>query len=131
MSDSNPKATFGYLVKQLGSMGLAYLHIMEAMEGDARHGAATIPGYETVPVSFFRPMFKGTLITNSGFSFEKAQTYIKEGWADAVAFGSAFIANPDLPERFRRGAALNTPDASTFYTPGEKGYTDYPFLAAT
>lgn len=130
MKDSDPKATFGYLITKLGGMDLAYLHIMEAMDGDNRHGAATIPNYETIPVSYFRPMFRGTLITNSGFTFDKATAYIKEGWADAVAFGTAFIANPDLPERFRRGAPLNTPDPSTFYTPGEKGYTDYPYLSA-
>lgn len=126
--DSDPKATFGYVVKTLGAMGLAYLHIMEAMEGDGRNDGKPIEGYESIPASYFRPMFKGTLITNAGFTKEKAEAYIREGWADAVAFGVAFIANPDLPERFRRGAALNTPDPATFYTPGEKGYTDYPFL---
>ncbi len=129
MKDSSPRETFGYLVKQLGGLGLAYLHIMEAMEGDLKHGAQEVPGWEPIAVSYFRPMFKGTLVTNAGFTLQKANAYIREGWADAVAFGVAFIANPDLPERFARGAALNTPDPSTFYMPGEKGYTDYPTLA--
>ncbi len=129
MRDSNPRETFGYLIRQLGAMNLAYLHIMEAMEGDLKHGKAADPSYETIPVSFFRPMFKGVLITNSGFTKEKAQTYLAEGWADAVAFGVPFISNPDLPERFRRGAALTPPDPATFYMGGEKGYVDYAPLA--
>jgi N-ethylmaleimide reductase len=79
-------------------------------------------------------MFKGALITNAGFDYHKATKYLQEGWADAVAFGTLFIANPDLPERFRRLASgdsevpFNTPDPTTFYTAGPKGYTDYPFL---
>lgn len=133
MKDSNPKATFGYLVTELGKLGLAYLHIMEAMEGDLKVGQLD-PEYQTIPVSYFRPMFRGTLITNAGFDYQKATRYLREGWADAVAFGTLFIANPDLPERFRRLEAgrtdvpFNTPDVSTFYAPGPKGYTDYPFL---
>ena len=107
---------------------------MEAMEGDLKHGPELNPKYESIPVSFFRPLFKGTLITNAGFDYQKATTYLKEGWADAIAFGTMFIANPDLPERFRRLAAgdtsvpFNTPDPSTFYGGTEKGYTDYPAL---
>jgi N-ethylmaleimide reductase len=122
MRDSNPRATFGYLITELGKLGLAYLHIMEAMEGDLRHGG------DLIPVSHFRPMFKGTLITNAGFTFEKSQHYLAQGHADAVAFGVPFLANPDLPERFRRSAPLNAPDPATFYGGSEKGYTDYPFL---
>lgn len=134
MRDSHPRDTFAHVVSELGRMNLAYLHIMEAMEGDLRHGESH-PDYDNIPVSFFRPLFKGTLITNAGFSLEKAQTYLREGWADAVAWGTLFIANPDLPERFRRVARgdknvpFNTPDPSTFYGVGPKGYTDYPFLA--
>jgi N-ethylmaleimide reductase len=132
--DSDPKATFGYLVTQLGQRyhgELAYLHIMEAMAGDLTHGPNA--AFEPIPASFFRPMFKGPLVTNAGFTLERAQRYLAEGWADAVAWGELFIANPDLPERFRRQslgqlAPLNTPDQSTYYTPGPKGYTDYPAL---
>lgn len=125
MGDSNRRATFGYAVTELGKLGLAYLHIMEAMEGDIRHGE---PGYEQIPVSFFRPMTKTPIVTNAGFTHDKANAYIREGWADAVAFGQLFIANPDLPARFAKGATLNVPDPSTFYGGGEKGYTDYPAM---
>lgn len=133
MSDSNPRETFGYAARELSKLDIAYLHVTEATEADARHARAANPNYEAIPASYFRPLFKNVLITNGGFTLEKAQVYIKEGWADAIAFGVAFIANPDLPERLRRIAAgddvgLNTPDPSTFYTPGEKGYVDYPAL---
>lgn len=131
MFDSNPHTTFGYVATQLSAMGLAYLHIMEAMESDLKHGPTSFAAYEAIPVSYFRPMVKCPIITNAGFSLAKANTYIKEGWADAVAFGVLGIANPDLVERFRTGATLNTPDPSTFYGGGEKGYTDYPFLPVT
>lgn len=134
MRDSNPKATFGYLVTALGKLGLAYLHITEATSDDRAAGPASIPGYEPIPTSFFRPMFKGTLITNAGFDYQKAQQYVQSGTADAVAFGQLFIANPDLPTRFkrlaeRRETSFNPPDYSTFYGGGARGYTDYPALA--
>jgi len=121
--DSNRKATFGHVVTEFGKLGLAYLHIMEAMEGDLKNAE---PGYAPIPVSFFRPMTSTPIVTNSAFTHEKADAYIREGWADAVAFGVPFIANPDLPARFAKGAPLNTPDPSTFYGGGEKGYVDYP-----
>jgi N-ethylmaleimide reductase len=120
MHDSNPRATFGYVITELGKLGLAYLHIMEAMEGDLRHGG------EGIPVSEFRRLFDGVLITNSGFTLEKANRYVAEGWADAVAFGTLFLSNPDLPERFRAGAPLTPANPDTFYVGGAKGYLDYP-----
>ncbi len=133
MQDSDPKATFGHLVRELDRLKVGYLHIMEAAEGDIRHGRESIPGYEPIPISFFRPLYRGVLIVNSGFTLEKGNTYLKEGWADAVAFGVPFLANPDLPERFRRALgtppALNSPDPATFYGGAAKGYTDYPVLA--
>lgn len=130
MKDSNARATFSHAVRALDALGVAYLHIMEAVESDVRHGMANIPGYEAIPVSFFRPMVKGTLITNGGFTKEKADEYLARGDADAVAFGIPFIANPDLTERFRRGAGLTPPDPATFYTGRENGYTDFPALPA-
>lgn len=126
--DTTPRETFGYAVTELGKLGLAYLHIMEAMARDLETGPTIWPKYEAIPASFFRPLFKGTLVTNAGFTKEKAELYLKEGWADAIAFGVAYIANPDLPERLAAGAALNTPDSSTFYSQGPRGYTDYPFM---
>ena len=133
MQDSNPRQTFGHLVRELDNLRVGYIQIMEAAESDIRHGRESIPGYQPIPVSFFRPLYRGVLIVNTGFTFEKAQNYLKQGWADAVAFGSSFLASPDLPERFRRIAAgnlvpLNTPDPTTFYGGGARGYTDYPFL---
>ncbi|HEY2840730.1 MAG TPA: alkene reductase [Pirellulales bacterium] len=122
MSDSNPCATFGYLAKKLGELGVVYLHVVEATTGDLRHGG------ENVPASFFRPLFHGALIACGGYTLERAQQALAAGDADAIAFGVLFLANPDLPKRFRRGAELNTPDPSTFYGGGEKGYLDYPTL---
>ncbi len=135
MQDSSPRETFGHLVRELDKLNVGYIHIMEAAEGDIKHGKESIPGYDPIPISYFRPLYRGVLIVNSGFTFEKAQQYLREGWADAVAFGTAIIANPDLAERFSRMTAgesvpLNAPDPSTFYGGAEKGYTDYPFLAA-
>ena len=122
MSDSNPKATFGYLIEALNRFGLAYLHLLEPSEADIRHGGTAIP------TSYFRQMFKGNLMTNWDYDREKAEAVIAKGDADLVSFGKLFIANPDLPERFQLNAALNQPDPATFYGGGEKGYTDYPTL---
>jgi N-ethylmaleimide reductase len=69
------------------------------------------------------------LISAGGFTLKTGNQALAEKWADAIAFGVPFLANPDLPERFRRSAPLNEPDESTFYAPGPKGYTDYPALA--
>lgn len=122
MIDSNPPAIFGHLIRELDKMGLAYIHLMEAMESDLRHGG------ENIPVREFRPLFRGNLIANSGFTREKAEDYLASGHADAVAWGVLFLANPDLPERLRKGASLNVADPKTFYEGGPRGYTDYPSL---
>ncbi|MFQ5484356.1 MAG: hypothetical protein ACE5DO_03375 [Desulfobacterales bacterium] len=101
---------------------LAYLHIVDAFESDIRHGA------KVVPLPYLREIYKGRIIVRAGYDKEKGNSVIAEGHADAVAFGQLFIANPDLPERFKAGAPLNEPDPSTFYGGGEKGYVDYPFM---
>jgi N-ethylmaleimide reductase len=91
------------------------------------------------PESTFRPAtrqlapairraFKGTLILNSDYSLDDASQALRLGEADAIAFGRPFLANPDLPARFAKHAALNTPNTKTFYTAGPAGYTDYPAL---
>ncbi len=77
------------------------------------------------------PGFGGKLIAAGGFTRDTAAQVVAEGWADAVAFGRLFIANPDLPERFRRGAPLNRYDRSTFYGCDARGYIDYAALQAT
>ena len=127
MRDSNPRYTFGYLATELSKLGIGYLHTIEPTEADLRHG---LDPEHAVPASYLRKLFDGVLIANGGFTAERAQEYLSAGHADAVAFGVPFLANPDLPERFRRGAPLNVPDPSTFYGGTEKGYTDYPALPA-
>lgn len=125
MHDSNPKETFGYLIEALNRFGLAYLHLVEPNEADIRHGGTPIPS------SYFRPIFKGNLMTNGGYDKDKGDAVIAKGEADLVSFGTLFLANPDLPERFRLGAPLNPPDPTTFYGGGQQGYTDYPALASS
>ncbi len=127
MYDSNPKATFGYVVEALDRFGLAYVHMMEPNEKDIATREVLNP---VMPI--FRPIFKGTLIANGGFDKEKGNAILASGGADLVSFGRLFLANPDLPKRFEVNAGLNTPDPKTFYGQGdsqaEKGYTDYPSL---
>jgi N-ethylmaleimide reductase len=122
MRDSNPLATFGYVLRELNRFHLAYAHLIVSTEDDLRHGAAP------VPLAALRQEFHGPLIIANGFDRATAMRVLTEGVADAVAFGRLFIANPDLPQRFRLNAPLNTPDESTFYGGAEKGYTDYPAL---
>lgn len=113
IADSTPAETFGYAIDQLNRFQLAFLDLVEdGTSLDARH---------------FRRSWNQVLIANRGYDKERANALLADG-ADAVGFGVPFVANPDLPERFRRGAALNPPDRKTFYGGGEAGYTDYPFL---
>ena len=119
MKDSDPLALTGFLCEKLNAFKLAYLHVMRA----------DFFGLQKADVmTLAREKYKGVLIGNMGYTAEEAKAAIAAGKLDAVAFGTAFLANPDLPERLQTKAALNTPDATTFYTPGAKGYTDYPTL---
>jgi N-ethylmaleimide reductase len=77
-----------------------------------------------------RPDYPGNIVTAGAFTLESGNQALAEGWADAIAFGELFLANPDLPERFRANAQLNEPIESTFYSKGSEGYTDYPRLYA-
>lgn len=124
MHDSNPLHTFGYVLEQLSPLNLAYAHITRVTAQDIAHGARDGVGPREL-----RPHYHGNVVTNGGFTLETGNQALQEGWADAVAFGVPFLANPDLPNRFKLGAPLNEADPSTFYTPGPKGYTDYPALA--
>lgn len=121
--DSNPRETFAYIVRELDRLNPAYLHIMEAWNLPALASPEA-----AIPVEFFRPHCRCPIITNANFTLDKAQIYIREGKADAIAFGRPFISNPDLSLRFRTGAPLTPWDQSTFYTPGPEGYIDYPPL---
>ena len=122
MTDSDPQKHFTYVCDKLNAFDLAYLHIVDALEGDIRHGA------NVVELSAIREAYKGVLITCGGYDKDRGNAAIRDKLADAVAFGVLYIANPDLPERFKAGAALNEADLDTFYTQDEKGYTDYPFM---
>jgi N-ethylmaleimide reductase len=122
MHDSDPRATFRYAIEALNPFGLAYLHLMEPTPADIRHGG------KPITVADLRPFFRGTVMANGGYTQETGNAAIATGIADLISFGVLFLANPDLPERFRRNAPLNEPDRSTFYGGGEKGYTDYPVL---
>ena len=122
MTDSDPLTTFTFLAGKLDRFDLAYLHIVDAMADDIRHGA------KTVPLAALRSAYKGVLVVCGEYDRERGNTVIQEGLSDAVAFGRPYIANPDLVERFKTGAPLNEPDLSTFYGGDEKGYIDYPAL---
>jgi N-ethylmaleimide reductase len=124
MHDSDPLATFGHVLRELSPMRLAYAHVTQVTAQDIAHGAV-----EGVGPRELRSHFSGNLVSAGGFTHESGNQALAEGWADAIAFGVPFLANPDLPQRFRLGAALNTPDTSTFYASGPVGYTDYPALA--
>lgn len=117
MGDSNPLATFTYVARQLAERRIAFLCAREHT-GDSRIGPQ------------IREAFGGVYIANEQFSAELAEQVLAAGEADAIAWGKLYIANPDLTERLFRGAPLNTPDPSTFYGGGIKGYTDYPTLAS-
>ena len=117
MGDSNRPATFGRLATELGKRKLAFLCARESLD-EPRLGLA------------LKKAFGGVYIANQGHTVESAQQVLAAGEADAVAWGKLFIANPDLPRRLQLGAALNTPDAGSFYGGTEKGYTDYPALVA-
>ncbi|MEA2345818.1 MAG: N-ethylmaleimide reductase [Thermoanaerobaculia bacterium] len=126
--DDDPEATFGTIAERLNHYRLAYLHMvnpaLEQMQGGKESDPAALSMVKTI-----REKFKGTLIVAGGFQADTAARWLREGKADLIAFGRKFIANPDLPERLRAGAAFNVDDPTTYYGGGEKGYTDYPSLA--
>ncbi len=122
MKDSAPEALFTYLVKQLNTVGLAYLHVTEM--GSELPGAAG-PVFD---LKKLRALFDGVYITNSGYNKDRGNKAIEKNTADAVAFGIPFIANPDLVKRYEIDAKLNEADPSSFYGGADNGYTDYPSL---
>ena len=119
MIDSNPLGVATYLAEELNSRHLAYLHVMRADFFQQQKGDVLTP---------IRKIYKGTIVSNMGYDAKEANEAIAAGKVDAIAFGTSFLANPDLPERIRTNAPLNEPDPATFYSPGPKGYTDYPAL---
>lgn len=116
MKDSDPVGLTRYISKELNNFNLAYLHIMRS----------DFLGIQNLPVAdVARHEFKGVLIGNMGYSVEEAESAILQNKIDAVAFGRYFISNPNLVQKIRDNRTLTEADQSTFYTGGEKGYTDY------
>ncbi len=115
MGDSDPKATFGYVARELGKRRIAFICAREHQGPDALG-------------PYLKKEFGGPFIANEDFTRESAEAAVASGEADAIAFGKLFIANPDLPERFRRHAPLNEPRPETYYAHGAEGYVDYPAL---
>jgi N-ethylmaleimide reductase len=119
MIDSDPVGLATWLAKRLNDFGLAYLHVMRGDFFQQQQGDVLTP---------IRAHYKGVLVGNMGYTADEAAKAIADGKLDAVAFGTGFLANPDLPARFKAGAPLNAPNPDTFYSPGAVGYTDYPAL---
>jgi len=119
MRDSQAQETFIYVAELVSGFGPAYLHVVE---GDI------VSGGKTHDYSQYRAAFKGIYMANCRYDLALAQQAIAANTADMVSFGALYIANPDLVERFRRGAGLNIPDPETYYGGDERGYIDYPLL---
>jgi len=120
MSDSDPETTFGYAAEELGKRGIAYLHL--AMLG----GAGNPESQEHRMAALLHEKLGGVLMLNGGYTRETGEAIVASGLADLVSFGTLFLANPDLPERFAESAPLNMPDRATFYGGDHRGYIDYP-----
>ena len=121
MRDSDPIALCEYLANRLSEFNLSFLHIMRS----------DFFGLQNEDVlSVFKQHYQGNLMGNMGYDADEAEAEIVSGNMAAVAFGVPYLANPDLPERIKAGVPLNQADPDTFYTPGVKGYTDYPFMNA-
>jgi len=119
MNDSNPQKTFNEVAERLSSHSLAYLHVLE---GDM------MGGVKNLDYTQIKNCFNGNYMANCGYTQESAESAVLNNTADVVAFGTLYIANPDLVERFNADAELNTPDQSTFYGGDGHGYTDYSFM---
>lgn len=117
--DDTPQATYLAAAKLLDGLGVVYVHIAEADWEDAPF----------MPPAFkeaLRMIYSGTLIYAGKYTQQRAEDALARGWADLIGFGRPFVANPDLPERMRRGWRLNVPDSQHFFGGGAAGFTDYP-----
>ncbi len=124
MSDENPRETFSVTVEKLNGYKLGYLHIVETAQNSK--GSSE----EDLSLSaHLRTLWKGLYVVNGGYDGLRGEEALRTGHADAVAYGRAFLANPDLPRRLQLGAALNEPDPTTFYGGDAAGYTSYPALS--
>jgi N-ethylmaleimide reductase len=128
IGDDDPETTFGHIAAELGARHLAYLHIVNPATTALEKGIE--PDRPALAmVDLMREKYRGTLIIAGGFDHDTAERWLEQGRADFIAFGRKFLANPDLPERFRLRAPLNPDDPTTYYGGRAKGYTDYPSLA--
>jgi len=116
--------TYAFLAAAANKAGIGYLHLVD-------HSASGAPVVPERVRELIRQNFRGTLILSGGYDAARAEHDLQKGLAGLIAFGKPFISNPDLPERFRNGWPLATPDPSTFYTPGAEGYTSYSFFGST
>lgn len=112
---------YAWLARRLNLAALAYIHLVD-------HSSMGAPPVPDSMKATFRQEFKGALILSGGYDAERAESDLAQGKGDLIGVGRAFLANPDLVERWKTGAPLNTPDMDTLYTPGSRGYTDYPAL---
>ena len=123
MSDSDPRALFGYVTERLGGYGLAYLH---SIEPRVKGGDTVGEGQAPVAAQELSKIFRGPLIAAGGFTPETAEAAVTSGDASLISFGRRFISNPDLPRRIELGLPLASYDRDTFYAFTARGYTDYP-----
>jgi N-ethylmaleimide reductase len=113
---------YGYLAEKLNAAGIIYVHLVD-------HSPMGAPPVPSSIKEMFRKLFKNTLILSGGYDASTAERDLEAKKCDLIAVGRTFLANPDLIERWKSNASVNAPDMNTFYTPGPKGYTDYPTLA--
>jgi len=114
IEERDADVVYPFIVECLNERELAYIHVGDFTGGEWH--------------AKLRPLYKGVFFAGGGFTKETGQALLESGGADAIVYGTPHVANPDLLERFRRNAPLNVPDQTTFYTPGKRGYTDYPVL---
>ena len=124
MRDDNPRETFSVALDRLGNYGLGYLHVVETAQNSK--GSSD----EDLAMSaYLRTLWRGLYVVNGGYDGPRGEDALRTGRADAVSYGRAFLANPDLPRRLQLGTALNEADPTTFYGGSAEGYTTYPALS--
>lgn len=124
MHDDNPEETFGLAVERLNSYRIGYLHVVESTQDGRQNNER-----DWALLRHLRKQWNGFYIVNGGYDGARGKEAVLSGYADAVAYGRAFLANPDLPKRLELGVPLNEPDQQTFYGGDARGYTDYPYLS--
>jgi N-ethylmaleimide reductase len=125
MGDEDPETTFGYIAERLNGHQLAYLHLVNPATAALERGVELDVRARGM-LELLRSKYRGTFMIAGGFDHDTAERWLEEGRADLIAFGRKFLANPDLPDRFRLRAPLNADDPATYYGGAAKGYTDYP-----